>query len=528
MEPETTEGKDEASSWASMNGWLSDDDARRATSMPITTTTRRRLSWRDDTTDGLATPIGINDDDDDGRGGKTMTKSSFGDAGRMALGEIDSNARLPSSEDEERRMRSKNGSTTTTYMAGSTPGALSAKHASRLATLRAEEDEEEEQDEEEEEESSVLLADDEFSFEFTGNVVDDVVTPGGSEDDSGTSDTLVLTSKASRLSRVHETLELFKSLATLAISPPSSSEATRAAPTPANTPAASNANVLLRRFEATETTTTTMDASSPVVVRDASMTSARLMSPRHGLIGKIIASMSLSDAVEIGDDEMAAISTAPRLAAFVILMTVAALMFCSAACATTAVAYAIKSPLRVMMMTTPTAKPPRVLVEGAAFAYRWWYRSGENATRFVLFFKLEDAFASYGAFFARRARESVQVEMVKRAERTIALLRSMSVAFGYCAAFLAFIAAATQVVANMTAATTTGTAMKANDDGDVDDDDDISNGSANGSTPMIVERAYLAARTFVLEPSAKTPPSLASSTQSQSSNSATPSRLIHV
>ena len=500
----------------------------------MTTTTRRRLSWRDDTTDGLAIPIGINDDDDDdddGRGGKTMTKSSFGDAGRVALGEIDSNARLPSSsssEDEERRMRSKAGSTTTTttttYMAGSTPGALSAKHASRLATLRAEEDEEDE----EEEESSVLLADDEFSFEFTGNVVDDVVTPGGSEDDSGTSDTLVLTSKASRLSRVHETLEVFKSLATLAISPPSSSEATRAAPTPANTPAASNANVLLRRFEATETTTTTtMDASSPVVVRDASMTSARLMSPRHGLIGKIIASMSLSDAVEIGDDEMAAISTAPRLAAFVILMTVAALMFCSAACATTAVAYAIKSPLRAMMMTTkPAAKPPRVLVEGAAFAYRWWYRSGENATRFVLFFKLEDTFASYGAFFARRARESVQVEMAKRAERTIALLRSMSVAFGYCAAFLAFIAAATQVVANMTAATTTGAAMKANDDGDVDvdDDDDIS----NGSTPMIVERAYLAARTFVLEPSAKTPPSLASSTQSQSSNSATPSRLIHV
>lgn len=459
-----------------------------------------------------------------------MTKSSFGDAGRMALGEIDSNARLPSSEDEERRMRSKTGSTT--YMAGSTPGALSAKHASRLATLRAEEDEEEqdeeEDEEEEEEESSVLLADDEFSFEFAGNVVDDVVTPGGSEDDSGTSDTLVLTSKASRLSRVHETLELFKSLATLAISPPSSSEATRAAPTPANTPAASNANVLLRRFEATETTTTTMDASSPVVVRDASMTSARLMSPRHGLIGKIIASMSLSDAVEIGDDEMAAISTAPRFAAFVILMTVAALMFCSAACATTAVAYAIKSPLRVMMMTTkPAAKPPRVLVEGAAFAYRWWYRSGENATRFVLFFKLEDTFASYGAFFARRARESVHVEMAKRAERTIALLRSMSVAFGYCAAFLAFIAAATQVFANMTAAATeTGAAMKANDDGDVDDD--ISNGSANGSTPMIVERAYLAARTFVLEPSAKTPPSLASSTQSQSSNSATPSRLIHV
>jgi hypothetical protein len=117
--------------------------------------------------------------------------------------------------------------------------------------------------------------------------------------------------------------------------------------------------------------------------------------------------------------------------------------------------------------------------------------------------------------------------MAKRAERTIALLRSMSVAFGYCAAFLAFIAAATQVFANMTAAATeTGAAMKANDDGDVDDD--ISNGSANGSTPMIVERAYLAARTFVLEPSAKTPPSLASSTQSQSSNSATPSRLIHV
>ena len=213
-----------------------------------------------------------------------MTKSSFGDAGRMALGEIDSNARLPSSEDEERRMRSKTGSTT--YMAGSTPGALSAKHASRLATLRAEEDEEEqdeeEDEEEEEEESSVLLADDEFSFEFAGNVVDDVMTPGGSEDDSGTSDTLVLTSKASRLSRVHETLELFKSLATLAISPPSSSEATRAAPTPANTPAASNANVLLRRFEATETTTTTMDASSPVVVRDASMTSARNRRQRDG------------------------------------------------------------------------------------------------------------------------------------------------------------------------------------------------------------------------------------------------------
>ena len=495
--------------------------------MPKTTmaTTRRRLSWRDDT-DGLATPIGIGIDDDDGRGGKRVTKS-FGDAGRVALGELDSNAPRSRSEDEERRMRSgvsKTGSTTTTttttYMAGSTPGALSAKHASRLATLRAEEDEEDE-DEEEEEESSVLLADDEFSFEFTGNVVDDVATPGGSEDDSGTSDTLVLTSKASRLSRVHETLELFKSLANLAISPPSSSEATRAAPTPANTPA-SNVNVLLRRFEAAEMTT--MDAS-PVVVRDASMTSARLMSPRHGLIGKIIDSMSLSDAVEIGDAPgETAISTAPRLAAFVILMTVAALMFCSAACATTAVAYAIKSPLRAMM-TTPAAKPPRVLVEGAAFAYRWWYRSGKNATRFVLFFKLEDAFASYGAFFTQQTRDSVHVEMAKCAERTIALLRSMSVAFGYCAAFLAFIAAMTQVVANIPPAAT-GAAMKANDD-DVENDD-ISNGSANGSTPTVVERAYLAARTFVLEPSAKTPPSLASSTQSQSSHSTTPSRLIHV
>lgn len=366
----------------------------------------------------------------------------------------------------------------------------------------------------------MLLADDEFSFEFTGNVVDDVVTPGGSEDDSGTSDTLVLTSKASRLSRVHETLELFKSLANLAISPPSSSEVTRAAPTPANTPA-SDANVLLRRFEAA-TTTTTADAS-PVVVRDPSMTSARLMSPRNGLIGKIITSMSLSDAVEIGDAPETQISTAPRLAAFVILMAVATLMLCSAACATTAVAYAIKFPLRAMV----TPARPRILVEGAAFAYRWWYRTGKNATRFVLLFKLEDAFASYGAFFTQQMRESARIEMANRAERTIALLRSMSVAFGYCAAFLAFVAAVTQVVANIPPVAAVTGAVKANDVTDDVYDDDNTSTSTNGSTPTVVERAYLAARTFVLEPSAKTPPSLAS-TQSQSSNSTTPSTLIHV
>jgi hypothetical protein len=199
-------------------------------------------------------------------------------------------------------------------------------------------------------------------------------------------------------------------------------------------------------------------------------------------------------------------------------------MLCSAACATTAVAYAIKFPLRAMV----TPARPRILVEGAAFAYRWWYRTGENATRFVLLFKLEDAFASYGAFFTQQMHESARIEMANRAERTIALLRSMSVAFGYCAAFLAFVAAVTQVVANIPPVAAVTGAVKANDvTDDVYDDDDDTSTSTNGSTPTVVERAYLAARTFVLEPSAKTPPSLAS-TQSQSSNSTTPSTLIHV
>jgi len=166
---------------------------------------------------------------------------------RAVLGDVDVNAGRNIDASPHARGKSRATTNTTTspraYLAGSTPGVTSAKHASRVRALVIDEDEDEETEEEEEDAEDADAA----LFEFESGAWD---APPASGDDDTTESTVVLTpgsaatTDARRASRsVSETLAVFKSLAHLAASPSEEeARARRAAPTPANTPATTATN----------------------------------------------------------------------------------------------------------------------------------------------------------------------------------------------------------------------------------------------------------------------------------------------
>lgn len=336
---------------------------------------RRRLSWRacvesDDEENDASTTTATR--------GKVGGTSRSGDVVRGAvrpravLGDVDVNAGRIIDASPRARGKSRATTTTTTntnantntntspraYLAGSTPGVTSAKHASRVRALVIDEDEEEETEEEEEnaEDADAAL------FAFESGAWD--APPAASGDDDTTDSTVVLTpgsaatTDARRASRsVSETLAVFKSLAHLAASP-SEEEARvrRAAPTPANTPATT----------ATNEPAVDLRVVSPIIgVR------------RHRDEGAWNATMErIVDALDVRDedeDDAAATERRPsRRYKMARASAVAAVM--------------LQVAVRLfVVVTTSFARASsndslgrRCVIEGGAFALSWWFGAKVN------------------------------------------------------------------------------------------------------------------------------------------------------
>ena len=392
---------------------------------------RRRLSWR--------ACVESDDEENDDASTTTATGETFVDGksrcevvgrarrSRAVLGDVDVNAgRIidlgPARGKSRANATTRTTMTTTTtttspraYLAGSTPGVTSAKHASRVRALVIDEDEDEDEDEEAEDADAALRA-------FESGAWD---APAASGDDDTADSTVVLTPgsgarDATRASRsVSETLAVFKSLARLAASPSEEEARTRrAAPTPANTPATTNEPAV--------------DLSvSPIIgVR------------RRGGEDAWNATMErIVDALDIRDEDDVAAATKRRpsrrykmaraSAVAVVMLRVAVRM--------------------VVVVTTSFATKTssndslgrKCVVEGGAFALSWWFGAKVNWDSLS-----STSYASYGGLMhaqkqALRLQRALQRDKAFRS--ALDVVGRASALFAYGSAFLGFLACVAKI-----------------------------------------------------------------------------------
>ena len=321
---------------------------------------RRRLSWRacvesDDEENDASTTTAAR-----GKVGGTSRSDVLGGAvrPRAVLGDVDVNAGRIVDGSPRARGKSRAATTNTTtntspraYLAGSTPGVTSAKHASRVRALVIDEDEETEEEEETAED-----AEDAALFEFESGAWDARFASG---DDDTTESTVVLTPGSAATSRsVSETLAAFKSLAHLAASPSEEeARARRAAPTPANTPATAN-----------EPASVDPSVVSPII----GVRRQRDEGAWNATMERIVDALDVRD--EDDDDVGAATERRPSRrykmarasAVAAVMLQVAVRLF---VVVTTSLA-------RVSSNDSPLGR--RCVIEGGAFALSWWFGAKVN------------------------------------------------------------------------------------------------------------------------------------------------------
>ena len=368
-----------------------------------TTTTdraRRRLSWRacvesdDEENDSAMTTT---------TGGKGRDRDGARDGGdaraRGVLGRVDVNAGgIRASPGRGKRRETDARASPRAYLAGSTPGVASAKHASRVRALMIDEDEEEE---------ACACA---CAFESGAR--------DGEDDAADTTDsTVVLTPRsatARRASRsVSETLAVFKSLAHLAASPSEEeARARRAAPTPANTPATTN---------------------EPAV--DLSV--SPIIGVRRRDEGAWNATMErIIDKLDIRDEGAAATARRPSRYKMARASAVAAVMLQVAA--------------RMFAVMTSFASSNdslgrRCVIEGGAFALSWWFGAKVNWDSLS-----STSYASYGGLMRAQRRALRLQRALQRDEAFRAALDFVgraSALFAYGSMFLGVLACVVKIAA---------------------------------------------------------------------------------
>ena len=377
-------------------------------SMSTTDRARRRLSWRacvesDDEENETAMPTTTRGK---GRGGDGARDG--GDArAREVLGRVDVNAGgIGASPGRGKRRETKAkanaNASPRAYLAGSTPGVASAKHASRVRALMIDEDEEEEEEEEA------------FAFAFESGARD------GEDDAADTTDsTVVLTPRsatARRASRsVSETLAVFKSLAHLAASPSEEeARARRAAPTPANTPATTN---------------------EPAV--DLSV--SPIIGVRRRDEGAWNATMErIIDKLDIRDEDEGAAATARRPSRYKM----------ARASAVAAVMLQVAARMFAVMTSFASSNDSlgrRCVIEGGAFALSWWFGAKVNWDSLS-----STSYVSYGGLMRAQRRALRLQRALQRDEAFRAALDFVgraSALFAYGSMFLGVLACVVKIAA---------------------------------------------------------------------------------
>lgn len=361
---------------------------------------RRRLSWRacvesdDEENDhAMTTTMGGK-----GRGGDEARDG--GDArARGVLGRVDVNAGgIRASPGRGKRRETNARASPRAYLAGSTPGVASAKHASRVRALMIDEDEEEEEEA--------------CAFEWGAR--------DGEDDDADAADsTVVLTPRsatARRASRsVSETLAVFKSLAHLAASPSEEeARARRAAPTPANTPATTN---------------------EPAV--DLSV--SPIIGVRRRDEGAWNATMErIIDKLDIRDEDEGAAATARRPSRYKM----------ARASAVAAVMLQVAARMFAVMTSFASSNHSlgrRCVIEGGAFALSWWFGAKVNWDSLS-----STSYASYGGLMRAQRRALRLQRALQRDEAFRAALDFVgraSALFAYGSIFLGVLACVVKIAA---------------------------------------------------------------------------------
>ncbi len=372
-------------------------------STPPTDRARRRLSWRacvesdDEENDhAMTTTMGGK-----GRGGDEA-RDGGGARARGVLGRVDVNAggiRARASPGRGKRRETRANASPRAYLAGSTPGVASAKHASRVRALMIDEDEEEEEEEA-------------CAFEWGAR--------DGEDDDADAADsTVVLTPRsatARRASRsVSETLAVFKSLAHLAASPSEEeARARRAAPTPANTPATTN---------------------EPAV--DLSV--SPIIGVRRRDEGAWNATMErIIDKLDIRDEDEGAAATARRPSRYkmarasvvaAVMLQVAARMFA----------------VMTSFASSNDSLGRRCVIEGGAFALSWWFGAKVNWDSLS-----STSYASYGGLM-RAQRHALRLQRALQRDEAfrsaLDFVGRASALFAYGSMFLGVLACVVKIAA---------------------------------------------------------------------------------
>ena len=395
---------------------------------------RRRLSWR--------ACVESDDEENDDASTTTATGETFVDGksrcevvgrarrSRAVLGDVDVNAgriidlgpARGKSRANATTTRTTTRTTTTTspraYLAGSTPGVTSAKHASRVRALVINEDEDEDEDEEAEDADA-----DAALRAFESGAWD---APAASGDDDTTDSTVVLTPgsgarDATRASRsVSETLAVFKSLARLAASPSEEEARTRrAAPTPANTPATTN---------------------EPAIV-DLSVSPIIGVRRRGGEDAWNATMERIVDALDIRDEDDVETKTKRR----------SSRRYKMARASAVAVVMLRVAVRMVVVVTTSFATKTssndslgrKCVVEGGAFALSWWFGAKVNWDSLS-----STSYASYGGLMhaqkqALRLQRALQRDKAFRS--ALDVVGRASALFAYGSAFLGFLACVAKI-----------------------------------------------------------------------------------
>ena len=374
-------------------------------SMSTTDRARRRLSWRacvesDDEENETAMPTTTR-----GKGRGEDGARDGGDArAREVLGRVDVNAggiRARASPGRGKRRETRANASPRAYLAGSTPGVASAKHASRVRALMIDEDEDEDEEEA-------------FAFAFESGARD------GEDDATDTTDsTVVLTPRsatARRASRsVSETLAVFKSLAHLAASPSEEeARARRAAPTPANTPATTN---------------------EPAV--DLSV--SPIIGVRRRDEGAWNATMErIIDKLDIRDEDEGAAATARRPSRYKM----------ARASAVAAVMLQVAARMFAVMTSFASSNHSlgrRCVIEGGAFALSWWFGAKVNWDSLS-----STSYVSYGGLMRAQRRALRLQRALQRDEAFRAALDFVgraSALFAYGSIFLGVLACVVKIAA---------------------------------------------------------------------------------
>ncbi len=333
------------------------------------------------------------------RGGKGRGGDEARDGGdaraRGVLGRVDVNAggiRARASPGRGKRRETRANASPRAYLAGSTPGVASAKHASRVRALMIDEDKEEEEE----------------AFAFESGARD-------AEDDAAdtTDSTVVLTPRsatARRASRsVSETLAVFKSLAHLAASPSEEeARARRAAPTPANTPATTN---------------------EPAV--DLSV--SPIIGVRRRDEGAWNATMErIIDKLDIRDEDEGAAATARRPSRYKMARA-------------SAVAAVMLQVAARMFASSNDSLGRRCVIEGGAFALSWWFGAKVNWDSLS-----STSYASYGGLM-RAQRHALRLQRALQRDEAfrsaLDFVGRASELFAYGSMFLGVLACVVKIAA---------------------------------------------------------------------------------